>query len=160
MFRWRALSFSRSGIIMNASVHIRIIAAKISRDCSHTDAERKFGVGVSRGPSLRSKKKMMGEWGTRRGGLLTSTLEHHMKMALATATLLSIIATPVLAQSFDPDMGTGNIDFNWQGGNGLAHSPAVYEAERARAEAVRRMYPPEYRSGHESKRTHRNEGND
>ena len=83
-----------------------------------------------------------------------------MKMALATATLLSIIATPVLAQSFDPDMGTGNIVFNWQGGNALPHSPAIYEAEHARGEAVRSMYPPKYRSGHEPKRTHRNEGND
>ena len=83
-----------------------------------------------------------------------------MKMVLTTATLLSIIATPVLAQSFDPDEGTGNIVFNWQGGNALAHSPAIYEAERARAEAVRRMYPPEYRLGHEPKRAHRNDGND
>ena len=80
-----------------------------------------------------------------------------MKMVLATATLLSIIATPVLAQSFDPDMGTGNIDFNWQGGNALAHSPAIYEAERARAEAV---HLPRHRSGHQPKRAHRNEGYD
>jgi len=54
-----------------------------------------------------------------------------MKMIFATATLLSIIATPILAQSFDPDEGTGNLDLNWQGGNALAQSPAS-----ARAEAV------------------------
>ena len=55
-----------------------------------------------------------------------------MKMVLTTATLLSIIATPVLAQSFDPDEGSGNLDFNWQGG---------------------KMYHPKYRSGHEPKGT-------
>ena len=81
----------------------------------------------------------MGEWERDGGGLLTSTEEHHMKMVLTTATLLSIIATPILAQSFDPDEGTGNLDLNWQGG---------------------KMYHPKYRSGHEPKGEDRNEGND
>jgi len=127
-------------------VHIRVITAKISRAWPHIsakvaqftliivtspNAERKFGVGVSRSPSLGSKNNLMGEWERDGGGLLTSTEEHHMKMVLTTATLLSIIATPVLAQSFDPDEGSGNLDFNWQGGNALAQSPAS-----ARAEAV------------------------
>ena len=150
------------------SVHIRVIAAEISRDCSHISAkvaqftviivtspnlERKFGVGVSRSRSLRSKNNLMGEWERDGGGLLTSTEEHHMKMIFATATLLSIIATPILAQSFDPDEGTGNLDLNWQGGNLLAQSPAIYP----RAEAV---HLPKHKSGHQPKKVHRNEGND
>src|SRR3974390_719753 len=68
------------------SVHIRVIAAEISRDCSHIsakvaqftliivtspNAERKFGVGVSRGPSIKFEKEFDGRMGTRRGGLLT-----------------------------------------------------------------------------------------
>ena len=32
-----------------------------------------------------------------------------MKSVLTTAAVLIFIATPVLAQSFDPDVGTGNI---------------------------------------------------
>ena len=89
--RWRQ-SDNRMTIICfdDRSVHIHVIAAKISRDCSHINAnvaqftliivtspnaERKFGLSVSRSPSLRSKK-FDGRMGTRQGGLLTSTEEH------------------------------------------------------------------------------------
>ncbi len=75
-----------------------------------------------------------------------------MKTLLTTVTFLSIIATPALAQSFDPDMGTGNIAFNQQGENVLAQAPGIYEAEHARAEAVRPMYPAVHKSGHKLKR--------
>jgi len=32
-----------------------------------------------------------------------------MRSALTTATVLIVMATPVLAQSYDPDVGSGNI---------------------------------------------------
>ena len=95
-----------------ASVHILVIAARISRDCSgkgssvHTDnmtspnAERKFGVSVSGSPSLRSKKNLMGEWERDGGGLLTSTEEHHMKL-LTTATLLKPSTLLMVAMSLN-----------------------------------------------------------
>lgn len=77
-----------------------------------------------------------------------------MKTVLITVTFLSVIATPVLAQSFDPEMGTGNIVFNQQGENVLAQASGVYEAERARAEAARPLNPATHKSGHKVNGVH------
>jgi hypothetical protein len=46
-----------------------------------------------------------------------------MKKTLAIATLLSLMAVPSFAQSFDPDVGSGNIVPNQGGANAYAQAP-------------------------------------
>ena len=49
-----------------------------------------------------------------------------MKKALTIATFLTFIAMPAFAQSFDPDVGTGNIVppvANQGGASAYAHAP-------------------------------------
>ena len=79
-----------------------------------------------------------------------------MRKTLITAAVLTVIAMPAFAQSFDPDVGTGNIlPFvnNNQGGAGAYAQAPDYEARYSRAQTVRRaqsghqMHQPTHRSG-------------
>jgi hypothetical protein len=78
-----------------------------------------------------------------------------MRKTLITAAALTVIAMPAFAQSFDPDVGTGNIlpFVNNQGGAGAYAQVPDYEARYSRAQTVRRaqsgrrMHQPTHRSG-------------
>ena len=53
-----------------------------------------------------------------------------MKKALSLATLASVIALPAFAQSFDSDLGTGNLVppvANMGAAGAYAQAPAIYE---------------------------------
>ena len=53
-----------------------------------------------------------------------------MRSVLTTAAVLIVIVTPALAQSFDPDAGTGNIVppvANQGGAGAYAQAPDTYE---------------------------------
>ena len=53
-----------------------------------------------------------------------------MKKVLSLATLASVIALPAFAQSFDPDLGTGNLVppvANIGAAGAYAQAPAIYE---------------------------------
>ena len=45
-----------------------------------------------------------------------------MKMFLATLAVLSVIATPAFAQSFNPEAGTGNVLPSYYGPDGALHA--------------------------------------
>jgi hypothetical protein len=72
-----------------------------------------------------------------------------MKSVLTTAAvLIFIIATPALAQSFDPDVGTGNITPSpVASGNGAsAYGLDAYETGYTRAQASGEIHHPAHRS--------------
>jgi len=77
---------------------------------------------------------------------MMSSLEYgrsHLKKFLATLALTAVIATPVFAQSFDPEAGTGNLlpsYFDEDGGlhGGIAGLPQSYKT------ADRQRRPPVY----------------
>jgi hypothetical protein len=70
-----------------------------------------------------------------------------MKGVLTTAAVLIFIATPVLAQSFDPDVGTGNIIPNpIASQNGASAYERALDAYNTRAQASREIH-------HRSRRT-------
>ena len=77
-----------------------------------------------------------------------------MRKTLITAAALTVIGVPAFAQSFDPDVGTGNIlPFVENQGGASAYGQAPdYEARNSRAQAVRgaqtvrRMHQPRNRS--------------
>ena len=53
-----------------------------------------------------------------------------MKKTLSLATLASVIALPAFAQSFDPDLGNGNLVLpvaNMGAAGASAQAPAIYE---------------------------------
>ena len=53
-----------------------------------------------------------------------------MKNALSLATLMSVIALPAFAQSFEPELGTGNLVppvANMGAAGAYAQAPAIYE---------------------------------
>ncbi len=85
------------------------------------------------------------------GGLLSEVeMEHDdMKKLLTTAAFLTLIAAPAFAQTFDPDMGTGNIApplvMNQGGGSAYAYAPGDYETRYSRARYGRGRYY--YRGG-------------
>ncbi len=93
------------------------------------------------------------------GGLLSVDVEMEhddMKKLLTTAAFLTLIATPAFAQTFDPDMGTGNIArplvMNQGGGSAYAYAPGDYETRYSPARYGRgpnyyRGGPYYYRSG-------------
>ena len=78
-----------------------------------------------------------------------------MRKILITAAALTVIAMPAFAQSFDPDVGTGNIlpFVDNQGGASPYAQVPDYEARYSRAQAVRRaqtarrMHQPTHRAG-------------
>lgn len=71
-----------------------------------------------------------------------------MKSVLTTAAVLIFIATPALAQSFDPDVGTGNITPSpVASGNGAsAYGLDAYETGYTRAQASGEIHHPAHRS--------------
>ena len=71
-----------------------------------------------------------------------------MKSVLTTAAVLIFMATPALAQSFDPDVGTGNITPSpVASGNGAsAYGLDVYETGYTRAQASGEIHHPTHRS--------------
>ena len=81
-----------------------------------------------------------------------------MKKALTAVTFLTIFATPAFAQSFDPDLGSGNIAplaaTNQGGASAYAQAPDGDEIRYSRAQTSRRMHRPEYRSGDHPKMNH------
>jgi|APPan5920702963_1055757.scaffolds.fasta_scaffold30711_1 hypothetical protein len=89
-----------------------------------------------------------------------------MKKTLTIATLLSFMAVPSFAQSFDPDVGSGNIVppvANQSGANAYAQAPDNYErGERGyvRAQTSRRIHHPAYRSERNPKRVYKDGAND
>jgi hypothetical protein len=68
-----------------------------------------------------------------------------MKKVLAIAALLSSISQPAFAQSYDPDVGTGNIVppvANVGSANAYAQAPAEYVVRRASRGVHPRTYRP------------------
>jgi hypothetical protein len=58
-----------------------------------------------------------------------------MKKVLTLATFASVIALPAFAQSFDPELGTGNVIppvANMGATSAYAQAPAIYEGGRER----------------------------
>jgi hypothetical protein len=66
-----------------------------------------------------------------------------MKSVLTTAAALIVIATPALAQSFDPDVGTGNI----------APPPVASQSVEGAYAQAPRGYQPRYAP--QARKTHR-----
>src|SRR5262245_9137242 len=77
-----------------------------------------------------------------------------MKSVLSTATVLIFIATPALAQAFDPDVGTGNIVpppvTNQNGASAYGQGLDAYETGYTRAQASREI---QHHPAHRSRRT-------
>ena len=70
-----------------------------------------------------------------------------MKKVIALATFATIISLPAFAQSFDPDVGTGNVapPVAYMGSaSAYAQAPAIYEREYIRRPTSRAMYPRAY----------------
>ena len=55
-----------------------------------------------------------------------------MKKVLSLATLASVIALPAFAQSFDPDLGTGNLVPPVANMGAYAQAPTIYGREYVR----------------------------
>jgi len=87
-----------------------------------------------------------------------------MKKTLTIATVLSlIIAVPSFAQSFDPDVGTGNIvPPVATEGSTSAYAQAHYDYERGyvHAHSSRRMHHSARSPGHNPKMIHNEDRND
>lgn len=65
-----------------------------------------------------------------------------MRKILAAATFLTIITTPALAQTYDPDMGTGNVApfvFGPAGESAYAQAPANPALRRTRSRHLRSL---------------------
>jgi hypothetical protein len=71
---------------------------------------------------------------------------------------------PAFAQSFDPDLGTGNIAplaaTNQGGASAYAQAPDAYETRYTRAQTSRNIHRPAYRSEHHRKMIHNEDSND
>jgi hypothetical protein len=70
-----------------------------------------------------------------KAGSKTSRMETAMKKILILATFASVIGLPAFAQSFDPDVGTGNIAppvASMGAPSAYAQAPAFYEREYVR----------------------------
>ena len=68
-----------------------------------------------------------------------------MKKVLSLATLASVIALPAFAQSFDPDLGTGNLVppvANMGAAGAYAQAPAIYERKYVRHRRAYRSVMP------------------
>jgi hypothetical protein len=86
--------------------------------------------------------------------------ENDMKRLLTTAVFLSIVATPAFAQSYNPELGTGNVGLTVPNGYGeAAYAEMPYTRESRGNEygdprAVRRMNPS-YKPDYDSEGTYR-----
>jgi hypothetical protein len=73
-----------------------------------------------------------------------------MKSVLTTAAVLVFIATPVLAQSFDPGVGTGNITpspvASQNGTSAYGQTLDAYDTGYTRAQASGEIHYPAHRS--------------
>ena len=73
-----------------------------------------------------------------------------MKSVLTTAAVLVLIATPVLAQSFDPDVGAGNITpspvASQNGTSAYGQTLDAYATGYTRAQASGEIHHPAHRS--------------
>ena len=71
-----------------------------------------------------------------------------MKSVLTTAAVLIFIATPALAQSFDPDVGTGNITpppvASQSVEGAYAQAPGSYESRYAYPQSRKTHRPARY----------------
>ena len=86
-----------------------------------------------------------------------------MRSVLTTAAVLIVIVTPALAQSFDPDAGTGNIVppvANQGGASAYAEASDNYEKGYVRAHSSRRMHHSAYSAGHNPKMIRNEDNND
>jgi hypothetical protein len=80
-----------------------------------------------------------------KAGSCANKTETAMKKVLILATFASVIAPPAFAQSFDPDLGTGNVvppvaDMGAAGA--YAQAPAIYEREYVRTHRAYRWQMP------------------
>jgi len=83
--------------------------------------------------------------GKRKGGLCANKTETAMKKVLILATFASVIALPAFGQSFDPDLGTGNVvpPVAGMGAAGAyAQAPAIYERGYVRHHRAYRSQTP------------------
>jgi hypothetical protein len=73
-------------------------------------------------------------------------METDMKMLLSTIALVTVLATPALAQAWDPDVGSGNIAPAPYGEN--LNGSSIYQNDgfNARAQAPRRATHRHHRS--------------
>jgi hypothetical protein len=87
-----------------------------------------------------------------------------MKKALTVATVLCSITVPCFAQSFDPDVGSGNIVpfATNQGGGASAYAmePGNYESNYSRGKASRRAHHPVNRAVRIPRMIDREDSND
>ena len=68
-----------------------------------------------------------------------------MKKVLTVAVFASVIALPAFGQSFDPDLGTGNINppvANVDAASAYAHAPAMYDRGYVRHRHANRFDAP------------------
>jgi hypothetical protein len=68
-------------------------------------------------------------------------MESEMKRILVAAALVSAIASPALAQSYDPDLGSGNLDAAAYASD--SHAQANNRTHPVRHRTVRRASPSE-----------------
>ena len=86
-----------------------------------------------------------------------------MKKTLTIATFLGFIAVPSFAQSFDPDVSTGNIVppvANQGSASAYAQATDNYERGYVRAQTSRKIHRPAYRSEHNPKMIYNENSND
>ena len=88
---------------------------------------------------------MNGERKTRGRAPVTAKAENAMKKLLSLAALVSVIALPAFAQSFDPDVGTGNLVppvANMGAAGAYAQAPAIYDRGYVRHRHAYRSVTP------------------
>ena len=88
---------------------------------------------------------MDGERKTRGRAPAPAKAENAMRKLLSLATLASVIALPAFAQSFDPDVGTGNLVppvANMGAAGAYAQAPATYDRGYVRHRHAYRSVTP------------------
>jgi hypothetical protein len=87
-------------------------------------------VGATSITGSASHRNAMDGRGNAMVGFYNVNEENDMKKLLTTVTFLTVAATPAFAQSYDPDMGTGNIApmivSNQRGEGAYAQAPTNY----------------------------------
>jgi hypothetical protein len=81
----------------------------------------------------------------REGGLQNLNMETAMKKLLILATFASVVGLPAFAQSFDPDLGTGNVApplASMGAAGAYARAPADYERGYVRHRDAHRFETP------------------
>lgn len=103
-------------------------------------------VGATSVVKRHERTKMAIDGGeSAKAGSCADKTETAMKKVLILATFASVIALPAFAQSFDPDLGTGNVappvaDIGAAGA--YAQAPAMYEREYVRPHRAYRSQSP------------------